>query len=143
MLTEQLVADPGQAIEAVPGAHIPRPRWANAMEGADGQRVPLGETIDVPARTGTYFLTHDNRRVGALVVNPPPGESVLDRYSTAELQAKLPADRALIAGDPTGWSSMAFRGAARRSLVGPVLLFALLMIVIESMAIRARSRSAA
>jgi hypothetical protein len=143
MLTERLVGDAGRTVDASPGARISRPRWADAMEGADGQRVPLGETIDVPARPGAYFLTRAGRRAGALVVNAPPGESILDRYTPAELRALLPADRALIAGDPAGWSSMAFRGAARRSLVGPTLLFALLMIVIEAMAIRARSRSAA
>src|SRR6185437_1715428 len=71
MLTERLVGDAGRAVDASPGARISRPRWADAMEGADGQRVPLGETIDVPARPGAYFLTRAGRRAGALVVNAP------------------------------------------------------------------------
>ncbi|HEY4216165.1 MAG TPA: BatA and WFA domain-containing protein [Gemmatimonadaceae bacterium] len=143
MLTERLAGEPGQALAVDPGTHIPRPHWTDGMEQADGRRVVLGETIDVPARPGTYFLTRDTRRVGALVVNPPSGESVLDRYSAPELRARMTADHTEVADDPSSWSAMAFRGAARRSLIGPVLLFALLMILIEAMAIRARSRSVA
>jgi hypothetical protein len=143
VLTERLVGEPGQAIAADPGSTIPRPRWADGMESADGQHTQLADVVDVPARAGTYFLTRANRRVGALVVNPPPDESVLDRYSAAELQQRMPPGRALVAADPSAWSAMAFRGAARRSLVEPALLFALLMIVIEAMAIGVRGRRAA
>jgi hypothetical protein len=143
VLTERLVGEPGQAIAADPASRIPRPRWADAMEGPDGQRLPLADVVEVPARAGTYFLTRASRRVGALVVNPSAGESVLDRYSASQLQARWPAGRAIVARDAAAWSAMAFRGAARRSLVGPALLFALIMIVIEAIAIGTRTRRAA
>ena len=84
VLTERLVGEPGQVLTAEPGAHLSRPRWADGIETADGQRTPIGDALDVPDRTGTYFLTLNGRRVGALVVAPPPGESVLDRYSARE-----------------------------------------------------------
>ena len=133
----------GQSIASEPGAHLPRPRWADAIEGADGQRTPLGESLDVPVRAGTYFLTRANRRVGAVVVNPSPEESVLDRFTGEELRARLHADRTLIAPDAPAWTSMAFRAAARRSLIEPALLIALAMLVIEATVIGARSRRAA
>jgi hypothetical protein len=143
VLTERLVGEPGQVIAADPGAHLPRPRWADAIEGADGQRTALGESLDAPTRAGTYFLTLGERRVGAVVVNPPPGESVLDRYTASELRNRLHTDRTLVAPNPAAWVSMAFRAAARRSLIGPALLAALILLVIEAIIIGTRGRQVA
>jgi hypothetical protein len=143
VLTERLVGEPGQAIAAEPGARLARPRWADAMEMADGQRVSLGDALDVPSRAGTYFLTRANRRVGALVVNAPPDESILDRFTAEELKESLHADRTVVARDAASWASMAFRAAARRSLIEPALLLALAMLVVEALAIGARGRRVA
>ena len=143
ILTERLVGEPGQVIEAQPGTQLPRPRWADAIQTADGQRTPLGETLDVPTRAGTYFLSLGERRVGAVVVNPSADESVLDRYSPNDLRERLGSNRSLVAPDPGAWVNMAFRAAARRSLIQPALIFALLMLVIEAVAIGVRSRRVA
>lgn len=143
VLTERLLGDPGQAITASPGARLARPRWADAIEGSDGQRTPLGETLDVPARAGVYFLTRGDRRVGAVVVNAPSTESMLDRYSADDLRRRIRSTRTLAAATPTAWASMAFRGAARRSLIEPALVLALLMLVIEAIVIGSRTRRTA
>jgi hypothetical protein len=143
VLTERLVGEPGQVIAAVPGASLPRPRWADAMETVDGQRTALGETLEVPARAGTYFLIRGGRRVGAVIVNPPADESVLDRFTADEIRARLRADRTLVAPDATSWATLAFRAAARRSLIEPALLIALILLVIEAVAIGARTRHVA
>jgi hypothetical protein len=143
VLTERLVGEPGQAIDASPGERLPRPRWADAMQTADGQRTPLGETLDVPARAGTYFLTRGDRRVGAVVVNAPAEESSLERYSAKDLRDQLGPKHSLTAPDPGAWVTMAFRAAARRSLIQPALVFALLMLVIEAVAIGVRTRRVA
>ncbi len=143
MLTERLVGDPGQAIAASPGARLPRPRWADAIEGSDGQRAPLGELLEVPTRAGVYFLSRGDRRVGAVIVNAPPTESTLDRYSADELRRRIHSARTLSADNPSRWTSMAFRAAARRSLIEPALLFALLMLVIEALVIGSRTRRVA
>jgi hypothetical protein len=143
LLTEQLIGEPGQSIAGAPGAHLPRPRWADALETADGQHVPLGESLDVPTRAGTYFLTRANHRVGAVVVNAPAEESVLDRYSANDLRGRLRTERTLVAPDAAAWASMAFRAAARRSLIQPALLIALTMLVIEALAIGSRGRRVA
>jgi hypothetical protein len=139
VLTERLVGEPGQVLDAVPGAQLPRPRWADGMQDADGQRTSLGESLDAPARAGTYFLTRGERRVGALVVNAPADESQLDRYSPKELGARLRTSRTLVAANPSAWVTMAFRSAARRSLIQPILIIALIMLVIEAVAIGARA----
>src|SRR5690606_15701809 len=85
VLTERLVGEPGQVIEAAPGTQLARPRWADAIQTAEGARTPLAELLDVPTRAGTYFLTRGDRRVGAVVVNPSADESQLDRLTPAEL----------------------------------------------------------
>jgi hypothetical protein len=141
--SERLVGDPGQVLAVQPGASVARPRWADALEAPDGQRMPLGESIDVPPRAGTYFLTRDARRVGALVVNADPAESELDRLTPGALTARLHAGRTLIARTGDEWSSLAFRAAARRSLVEPALLVALAMLVVEAVVIGTRGRRAA
>ena len=143
VLSERLVGEPGQVLTAQPGATLPRPRWADALETTEGQRTPLGESLDVPGRAGVYFLTRDARRVGALVINPDPAESDLDRLSASALTARLHAGRTLAARTPSEWSSLAFRAAARRSLVEPALLIALALLVIEGVVIGTRARQAA
>jgi hypothetical protein len=140
VLTERLVGEPGQVIAAAPGTRIPRPRWADAIEGTEVARDALSESVEVPARVGTYFLTRGERRVGALVVNPPPEESALERYTAAELARRLRAERTLAAPDQGSWSTMAFRAAARRSLIEPALLLALVLLGVEAVVIGARAR---
>jgi Aerotolerance regulator N-terminal len=140
VLTERLVGEPGQVVEAQPGMQLPRPRWADALEGPDGARTTLGDVVDVPARAGTFFLLRGGRRVGAIVVNSAPDESVLDRYSGRELADRLKSERTDVAPTASSWAALAFRAAARRSLVEPLLVAALLMLIVEAVAIGARNR---
>jgi Aerotolerance regulator N-terminal len=143
VLTERLVGEPGQVITASPGSRISRPRWADALEGPDRARITLGEMIDVPNRAGTWFFTRGDRRVGALVVGAPPGESILDRYSRDELALRLDGRRTVKPTSRASWASMAFRAAARRSLIEPALILALALLCFEAIAIGARTRRAA
>jgi hypothetical protein len=126
-------------INASPGESLQRPRWADGIENADGQRTPLGETLDAPTRSGVLFLTRGGRRVGAVVVNPPPEESMLDRYSPDDLRDHIRSERTLSAATPSSWASMAYRAAARRSLLEPALILGLALLVTEAIAIGARS----
>ena len=140
VLTERLVGEPGQVLEAEPGARMPRPRWADGLETVDGQRSAIGDVLEAPSRAGTYFMTRNGRRVGALVVNGSPAESQLEQFTASELSDRLHAARTLLAPDASAWSSMAFRGAARRSLLEPALLIALVLLAIEAILIGARPR---
>jgi hypothetical protein len=143
VLSERLVGEPGQVVTAAPGSRLPRPRWADAIEGPDGERSPLGETVDVPTRSGVYFLARGEHRVGALVVNASPEESILDRDTPDELRGRLHAGRTILAANPAAWMSLAFRAAARRSLVAPALALALLLLVTEALVIGTRARRTA
>ena len=77
------------------------------------------------------------------MVNASPEESSLDRYSAKDLREQLGPSHSLTAPDASAWITMAFRAAARRSLIQPALMFALLMLVIEAVAIGVRSRRVA
>jgi hypothetical protein len=89
VLTERLVGEPGQVITATPGAPLTRPRWADGLTTVTGQPLPLTDTFDAPARAGTYFFTLAGRRVGALVLDAPADESLLDRFSADALAEHL------------------------------------------------------
>jgi hypothetical protein len=52
------------------------------------------------------------------------------------------SDRALTANAQDSWSRMAFRAAARRSLIEPALLLALVLLIVEAVVIGARARRA-
>jgi hypothetical protein len=78
-----------------------------------------------------------------LVVNPSADESVLDRFTANELRDRLRTQRTLVVSDAAGWASQVFRAAARRSLIEPALLIALLMLIVEAIVIGARSRRVA
>jgi len=140
MLTERLVGEPGQVIDTTPRAQLARPRWADGLEAANGQRTTLTDIVDAPDDAGTYFLLKSGRRVGALVINPQPDESKLERYTTDELRTRLRSERTIAAANAGSWASLAFRAAARRSLIEPALFAALIMLIVEAVAIGARTR---
>lgn len=140
MLAERLSGEPGSVVTAAPGSRIARPTWADAIESPDGSRAPIGDVLQVPDAAGTYFLIRGDHRVGALVADPPPEESVLDRFTQTEMAERLHAARVLRAPDRASWRSMAFRSAARHSLVEPALFVALTLLVVEAVMIGGRSR---
>ncbi len=132
VIGQRLVGEPGQIIAATPAARVARPRWAESLDAPGGARTPLTDSVDVPSQPGTFFFIRGDRRVGALVVNPEPEESVLDRWPAAEIARRIQARRVLTAADRSAWIAQAFRAASRRSLIEPVLLAALLLLAIEA-----------
>jgi hypothetical protein len=134
MLTQRLSSEPGEVLYAVPGATLPAPRWADAIELADGSRAAFDAAarLTAPANPGTYFLYETGRRVGALVVNPPPEESVLQRYTTRDLASRVSADHKRSADDDAAVVHDAFASGGRRSLVPALLAAALLLLLVEA-----------
>ena len=119
-------------LHAAPGALLTRPQWADALEApSSGRDAFSAETIRAPLRAGTYFLTRGTRRAGAIVVDPEPRESVLDRWPLAEMAARLRARRTVTAATPREWADLAFRSATRRPLAGPLLALAVLALAAE------------
>ena len=143
MLTEHLVGEPGGVIAASPGQVLPRPRWADAIEDLTGVRSALGDNMQAPSHTGTYFLERAGRRVGALVVNPEPSESVLDRMAADELGRRIHARQVIAANDRPQLASLSFRSASRRSVGEPILFLALALLVAEGLLVGTRRRAAA
>lgn len=134
VLTQRLSSDPGQVLFAAPGAVIATPRWADAMELANGARARIdpAATLTAPAAPGTYFLDDGGRRVGALVVNPPPQESLLQRFSARELASRLFRGRATAATTDAAVVHAAYAAGGRRSLVPALLAAALLLVLVEA-----------
>ena len=82
VLTERLVGEPGQVIDAAPGEASAASAMGRRDRDAPTDSARRSATRSTsPIARGTYFLTRGGRRVGALVVNASAGESVLDRYS--------------------------------------------------------------
>ena len=132
VLASRLHAEPGTVRTAVPGQRIPRPTGVEAIEGTDGRRIPAtGSTIEAPGSAGTYFLIQGSRRVGALVVNPEPEESRLERLRNAELRDRVATSGVRVVDDRAEWARLAFTGSARRSLLGPLLIVILLVLAAE------------
>ncbi|HEX4932161.1 MAG TPA: hypothetical protein VFV33_03220 [Gemmatimonadaceae bacterium] len=132
VLASRLHAEPGTVRTAVPGQRIPRPTGVEAIEGTDGRRIPAtGSTIEAPGSAGTFFLIQGSRRVGALVVNPEPQESRLERLQNAELRDRVATSGVRVVDDRAEWARLAFTGSARRSLLGPLLIVILLVLAAE------------
>ncbi|PYP61308.1 MAG: hypothetical protein DMD26_17815 [Gemmatimonadetes bacterium] len=142
VLTERLVGEPGGTIEASPGQPLARPRWADAIEDLSGARSTFGDDLQAPSRAGTYFLERAGRRVGALVVNPEPNESVLDRLTGSDVARRIHARQVLTAPDRPQLANLSFRSAARRSISEPLLFAALALLIIEGLLVGTRRRAA-
>jgi hypothetical protein len=142
MLTERLVGEPGGVIAANPGQLLARPRWADAIEEESGARTALADELQAPARAGTFFLERAGRRVGALVVNPEPNESLLERLPARDLTARMRAGQVLVASDRAQLSSLSFRSAARQPVGQPILILALALLALEALLVRSRRRAA-
>ena len=133
MLSSRLHADPGSVRAVTPGVHVPRPTGVDALEATDGRRIPIaGASFDAPIAAGTYFFIQGARRVGALVVNPEVSESQLARWSKGELKDRVASGNVRVTDNRDEWVRLAFTGAARRSLVAPMLIAALLVLGMET-----------
>lgn len=142
MLTERLVGEPGGVITASPGQLLARPRWADAIEDLGGARTTLGDDLQAPPRSGTYFLERSGRRVGALVVNPESSESILDRSTAADVGRRIRARQVIAANDRAQLASLSFRSASRRSVGEPLLIAALALLIVEGILVGTRRRTA-
>jgi hypothetical protein len=74
------------------------------------------------------------------VVNPEVSESQLARWSVRDLEDRIVTANARVARDRDDWTRLAFTGAARRSLVLPLLVVTLLILGAETLAAGAGGR---
>jgi hypothetical protein len=136
-VSELAAAGAGQVLQADAGARVARPAGVEALERAEGARIPAsGDSLAVPEQPGVYFLIRDGERRGALVVNVDPGESVLARLSAAQLRSRVQARQVDVSADDAKWAGLLFASSARRSLIAPLLVAALAALVAEALAAR-------
>lgn len=133
VLASRLHADPGGIRYAAPGERVARPLSVDAVESASGGRTAVtGAVFDAPATAGTYFYIQGSRRVGALVVNPEPLESRLDRWAVKDLAEHVVSTTgARVARDRDEWVRLAFSATSRRPLAGTLLVAILLTLGAE------------
>lgn len=133
LLAQRLSSEPMVVREAAPGDRVALPAWITGWV-AVGSGTPesvLEGTLAAPSNPGVYFLLRGPDSVGALVVNPEPEESVLQRLSPAVLRARLGTRDAGATTDPDAFRRSAFDPSAGRSLVTPLLAAALLALAAE------------
>lgn len=128
--------DLGAPIQALPGAPVRLPTGSEALESATGsRRAVTGDVVPAPIERGVWFVLRAGRRIGAVVVNAPPEESVLARWSGAQLAGRLsPRARSSTSGD--AWINDTFAAGSRRPAAMPLLVLALLLLAAEAVAVR-------
>ncbi len=133
ILAQRLSSDPIVIRHAAPGGRVSLPPLVTGWVTEDGTTPEsvLDGAMTAPASPGVYFLLRGPTRVGALVVNPEPEESVLQRLSPATLRSRLGSRDAQVTTNPDVFRRSAFDPSAGRSLVTPLLGFALLVLGAE------------
>jgi hypothetical protein len=128
---------------AAPGTWIKRPAGIDQFEHPDGSMVAAGDSVRIPSTAGVYFLVGGGHRNGAVVVNPPPRESVLERLSAGDMRELIAGSEVISAAEPTDLRSASFRAASTRSLLVPFLVAVLIALVLETVLVAAPRREAA
>jgi len=119
-----------------PGQRVRVPAWVTGVEGAGALRPDADGSLTAPAQPGVYFLIRGTARAGALVVNPEPDESVLERLSPPQLRERLGTSDVRVATAAPRFVASAFDAAGGRALATPLLAGALLLLVAESLVTR-------
>jgi hypothetical protein len=136
--------DLGAPIAAQPGAPVSMPAGADALESPTGARRSLsGDRMNAPEERGVWFILRGGRRIGAIVVNAPPEESALARFSDAALASRLAGRAGRASGTADAWIRDTFAAGTRRPAVTPLLLLALGLLAAEAIAVRTSRSTAA
>jgi hypothetical protein len=127
MLAHRLTSDAIGVIEAQTGDTIRLPPWADGVESATSaahRRV----AFDVPA---VHFLTRNGVRAGAIVVNPPRRESMLERITVETLRQRFTAAAVTATSDVRAFDRALLSTRGRREITRWVLLLAGALVVAE------------
>lgn len=138
LVVGRLSGEVGTAADGVPGSLVHAPSGADALESPGGsfERLGASRTVRLPDLPGVHFWRRGDRRIGAIVVNPAPEESRLERHSIDRLAARLGG--AMLEPDAAQVGARAFALGGRRTLDTPFLLLALLLLLVEAFIARAR-----
>ena len=144
LVTNHLAGTGGVVMHAAPAQVFRRPASADALVKPDGTTIPLADEQDAaPAEPGVYFLARQGTTTGALVVNVEEIESVLDRLQSTEVAARIRGPQVGSVSSRESLVRAAFAAGGTRTLVGPVLLLALLVLGAEAFVTTFRARGTA
>jgi hypothetical protein len=136
--------DGGAPVEALPGRPIRLPVGAETLESSGGSRRSItAELMDAPDERGVWFILRGGRRVGAVVVNAPPEESALERWTAPALAARLGGVTARYSTTSAGWVGDTYAAGVTRPAGTPILVVALLLLAAEALAVRTSRPAAA
>lgn len=136
--------DIGTPIGALPGRTIRLPAGAETLESVGGSRRSVtAESMEAPEERGVWFVLRGGRRIGAVIVNAPPEESLLERWSAPALAARLGGATARAATTNAGWVGDTYAAGATRPAGTPLLVLALLLLAAEALAVRTSRPTAA
>jgi hypothetical protein len=127
MLAHRLTSDAIGVIEALTGDTIRLPPWADGVEAA-APAARRRVAFDVP---GVHFLTRNGVRAGAIVVNPPRRESMLERITVETLRQRFTAAAVTATSDMRAFDRALLSTRGRREITGWILLLAGALIVAE------------
>lgn len=127
-LANRLARSPLWLLDGAPGQSILLPDpTTRVVQGRSSWPIEGGAAFRPPT-LGVYFLLAGSDTIGALAANPDPRESRLTRATDSELHDVWPT-ATLAAPDRAG--SLAFAGAARTDLRGPLLWLAFCCAMVE------------
>lgn len=138
LIGRYLLADGGRVLNAVPLEAVTLPHGVDELLG-DDQRVVRVESrrTEAPARPGAYWMRRAGATVGALVVNPEIEESALRALDGDALAGRFADGNARRVATTGDVPRAAFSTAARRPLIGTILVLLVALLVVEAVVARA------
>ena len=143
VVAQQLAGGATALIEAAPSGALRLPSGVDGLEASDGQVQKAAGLTAAPSRPGVYFLRRGAERVGALVVNPEPGESDLRRLDIGALRDRIQGRGATVTADPAAWQRTLYAAGSKRPLQLPLILLALALLGLETFVVRRTERQTA
>jgi hypothetical protein len=136
--------DLGVPMQAAPGSIVELPADVDAIESESGGRRSVGgRRVAAPEQRGVWFMLRAGRRIGALVVEAPPEESSLARFTASQLAPRPAGREARVAADAGDLARATFVVGTRRPVTAVLLLLALALLAVEAIAVRSSSPAAA
>ncbi len=131
LLTQRLAHEGALVLHADPGGPVRIPDGVTGLESGDGQVSPLPAGGVAPLRAGIWFLRRGDERIGALVVNPEPDESLLGRLSVNDVASRIRVRSVDATQAADEVAPAAFDSSAGRPLQLILLLLALACLAVE------------
>jgi hypothetical protein len=141
VVAQRLSADASTTIATTPGSRVRLPPGVTGLESGDGALLPATEDGLAPKRAGVYLLRRGPDRVGALVVNSEPEESLLERLDARDLASRIQAADRTVTADAALLRQGAFSGTARRPLQTAFLFVAAACLLAEMVIVRRSARA--